>query len=317
MRVALGKSSRIYLPSLRLFPLGTTLGPSTSTTVTRVMLAFEDNGSLKIGVRFDKQIPDGNDLGGLCEEDHGFFCFAELLRPDFSAGEEVERLAMTELIERLHCGCVVSKNSYDLLDSGGIQCVTCMKNSAAQSASGQVVPKLFPCPNNLLFFGKRDELLSSRKFAQPPSLMLDSRNDDIAIVNKSNHLFMVSDIEAGQSSNILRQKEMENGPRQIKWEQPTLNIGDMGRPLLTRSQSALESPQCTRRDDNKDPITDSTTSESFPEACVSMNLGITNNGNRMEATSTAERPMLSPTIAIAEGRDLATALSPHKGLGIS
>jgi len=65
----------------------------------RVMLAFEDNGSSKIGVRFDKQIPDGNDLGGLCEEDHGFFCSAESLRPDFSAGEEVERLAMTELIE--------------------------------------------------------------------------------------------------------------------------------------------------------------------------------------------------------------------------
>ncbi|CAD6252768.1 unnamed protein product [Miscanthus lutarioriparius] len=65
----------------------------------RVMLAFEDNGSSKIGVRFDKQILDGNDLGGLCEEDHGFFCSAELLRPDFSAGEEVERLAMTELIE--------------------------------------------------------------------------------------------------------------------------------------------------------------------------------------------------------------------------
>lgn len=65
----------------------------------RVMLAFEDNGSSKIGVRFDKQIPDGNDLGGLCEEDHGFFCSAELLRPDFSGGEEVERLALTELIE--------------------------------------------------------------------------------------------------------------------------------------------------------------------------------------------------------------------------
>jgi hypothetical protein len=41
--------------------------------------------------------------------------------------------------------------------------------------------------------------------------MLDSRNDDIAIVNKSNHLFMVISIEAGQSSNILRQKEIENG----------------------------------------------------------------------------------------------------------
>ncbi|KQJ87390.1 hypothetical protein BRADI_4g10700v3 [Brachypodium distachyon] len=65
----------------------------------RVMLAFEENGSSKIGVRFDKQVPDGNDLGGLCEEDHGFFCSAELLRPDFAGGEEVERLAMTELIE--------------------------------------------------------------------------------------------------------------------------------------------------------------------------------------------------------------------------
>jgi hypothetical protein len=82
-----------------------------------------------------------------------------------------------------------------------------------------VVPKLFPCPNNLLFFGKSDKLLSIRKFEQPPSLMLDSRNDDIAIVNKSNnHLFMVIDIEVGQSNNILRQKEIENGPRQIKWE---------------------------------------------------------------------------------------------------
>ncbi|CAD6342289.1 unnamed protein product [Miscanthus lutarioriparius] len=214
--------------------------------------------------------------------------------------------------KRLHCGCVASKNSYDLLDSGGVQCVTCMKNSAAQSASGQVVPKLFPCPNNLRFFDKTDELLSSRKFEQPPSLMLDSRNDDIAIVNKSNHLFMVKGIEAGQSSNILRQKEIENGSRQIKWEQPTLSIGDMGRPFLTRSRSALESPQCTRRDDNKDPTTDSTTSESFSEACLSMSLGIASNGNRMEATSTAERPILSPTTAIAEGRELATTLSPFQ-----
>lgn len=44
----------------------------------KVVLPFEENGSSKIGVRFDKQIPDGNDLGGLCEEDHGFFCACEL-----------------------------------------------------------------------------------------------------------------------------------------------------------------------------------------------------------------------------------------------
>ncbi|KAG6496748.1 hypothetical protein ZIOFF_044620 [Zingiber officinale] len=74
----------------------------------RVLLAFEENVSSKVGVRFDKQIPEGNDLGGLCEEDHGFFCagdsqltllFSDLLRPDFSGSEEFEKLAINELLE--------------------------------------------------------------------------------------------------------------------------------------------------------------------------------------------------------------------------
>ena len=45
----------------------------------KVVLTFE-NESSKVGVRFDRQIPDGNDLGGLCEEDRGFFCHSECLR---------------------------------------------------------------------------------------------------------------------------------------------------------------------------------------------------------------------------------------------
>ncbi|KAJ6817035.1 uncharacterized protein M6B38_363115 [Iris pallida] len=65
----------------------------------KVLLAFEENGFSKIGVRFDKQIPEGNDLGGLCEEDHGFFCTADLLRPDHPGGEDTERVAINELIE--------------------------------------------------------------------------------------------------------------------------------------------------------------------------------------------------------------------------
>ncbi|XP_042414015.1 uncharacterized protein LOC122002771 isoform X1 [Zingiber officinale] len=65
----------------------------------RVVLAFEENGSSKVGVRFDKQIPEGSDLGGLCEEDHGFFCAADLLRPDFSGSEDFEKLAINELLE--------------------------------------------------------------------------------------------------------------------------------------------------------------------------------------------------------------------------
>ncbi|KDP28140.1 hypothetical protein JCGZ_13911 [Jatropha curcas] len=65
----------------------------------KVVLPFEDNGSSKIGVRFDRAIPEGNDLGGLCEEDHGFFCPANSLRLDGAGGEDVDRLAVSELFE--------------------------------------------------------------------------------------------------------------------------------------------------------------------------------------------------------------------------
>jgi len=39
-----------------------------------IFLPFEENRSSKVGVRFDKKILGGNDLGGNCEVDHGLFC---------------------------------------------------------------------------------------------------------------------------------------------------------------------------------------------------------------------------------------------------
>ncbi|GMI69426.1 hypothetical protein like AT1G02890 [Hibiscus trionum] len=65
----------------------------------KVVLAFEENGSSKIGVRFDRCIPEGNDLGGLCEEDHGFFCAASSLRLDSSGGDDVDKLVINEIFE--------------------------------------------------------------------------------------------------------------------------------------------------------------------------------------------------------------------------
>ncbi|XP_010522785.1 PREDICTED: uncharacterized protein LOC104801270 isoform X2 [Tarenaya hassleriana] len=65
----------------------------------KVVLAFEGNGSSKIGVRFDRSIADGNDLGGLCEEDHGFFCTAGSLRLDSSTSDDADKLAINEIFE--------------------------------------------------------------------------------------------------------------------------------------------------------------------------------------------------------------------------
>ncbi|XP_058008640.1 uncharacterized protein LOC110632953 isoform X3 [Hevea brasiliensis] len=84
----------VGLPSLQNPPRGPAVGFR-----GKVVLAFEENGSSKIGVRFDRSIPEGNDLGGLCEEDHGFFCAANSLRLDGPGGEDVDRLAVNELFE--------------------------------------------------------------------------------------------------------------------------------------------------------------------------------------------------------------------------
>ncbi|CAN6981811.1 unnamed protein product [Brassica rapa subsp. trilocularis] len=65
----------------------------------KVVLAFEDNASSKIGVRFDKPIADGNDLGGLCEKDRGFFCAASSLRLDSYSSDDVDKLAINEIFE--------------------------------------------------------------------------------------------------------------------------------------------------------------------------------------------------------------------------
>ena len=43
----------------------------------KVLLVFEDHGSSKVGVRFDKSIPYGNDLGNHSEYDHGNFFYGE------------------------------------------------------------------------------------------------------------------------------------------------------------------------------------------------------------------------------------------------
>ena len=45
----------------------------------KVALLFEDNPFSKIGVRFDKPVPDGVDLGNICEGGHGFFCNGNVL----------------------------------------------------------------------------------------------------------------------------------------------------------------------------------------------------------------------------------------------
>ncbi|TKY55321.1 AAA domain-containing protein [Spatholobus suberectus] len=73
-------------------------GPSNGSR-GKVVLLFEDNPLSKIGVRFDKPIPDGVDLGGACEGGQGFFCNVTDLRLESSAVEELDKLLIHSLFE--------------------------------------------------------------------------------------------------------------------------------------------------------------------------------------------------------------------------
>lgn len=50
---------------------------------------------MEFEVRFNRSIPEGNDLSGFCE-DHGFFCAATSLCLD-SSGGDVQKLVVNEL----------------------------------------------------------------------------------------------------------------------------------------------------------------------------------------------------------------------------
>ncbi|KAF5957321.1 hypothetical protein HYC85_004546 [Camellia sinensis] len=65
----------------------------------KVLLPFEDNPSSKIGVRFDKPIHDGVDLGGLCDVGHGFFCNVNDLRLEATGVEDLDKLLINTLFE--------------------------------------------------------------------------------------------------------------------------------------------------------------------------------------------------------------------------
>ncbi|XP_050936082.1 uncharacterized protein LOC103484405 isoform X13 [Cucumis melo] len=73
-------------------------GPPNGTR-GKVVLTFDNNSSSKIGVKFDKLIPDGVDLGGYCEGGYGYFCNATDLRLENSGVEELDKILIDILFE--------------------------------------------------------------------------------------------------------------------------------------------------------------------------------------------------------------------------
>ncbi|XP_062143427.1 uncharacterized protein LOC133851135 [Alnus glutinosa] len=131
----------------------------------KVVLPFEENGNSKIGVRFDKSIPDGNNLGGLCEDDHGFFCSANnLQRLDGFGGDDIDKLAINDIFE------VTSKESKI---APLILFVKDIEKAMVGSSDSYTVLKikLENLPKNVVIIGSHTQMDSRKEKAHPGGLL--------------------------------------------------------------------------------------------------------------------------------------------------
>ncbi|KAJ0113143.1 hypothetical protein Patl1_01019 [Pistacia atlantica] len=130
----------------------------------RVVLPFEENDSSKIGVRFDKTVMEGNNLGGFCEDLHGFFCPASSLRLDPSVGDDVDKLAINELFE-------VALN--ESKSSPLILFVKDMEKSMVGNGDAYSVlkSKLENLPSNVVVIGSHTQMDNRKEKSHPGGLL--------------------------------------------------------------------------------------------------------------------------------------------------
>ncbi|CAL5208914.1 unnamed protein product [Lathyrus oleraceus] len=128
----------------------------------RVLIAFENNRSSKIGVRFEKSIPDGNDLGGLCENDHGFFCSANhLVLVDGCGGDDSSKVAINEIFE-------IASN----LSKSGPLVLLIKDIEKGVSGNSEVLKSKFgSLPQNVVVIGSHIQPDNRKEKTQPGSLL--------------------------------------------------------------------------------------------------------------------------------------------------
>ncbi|KAL1550246.1 hypothetical protein AAHA92_18238 [Salvia divinorum] len=158
----------------------------------RVVLAFEGNGYSKIGVRFDRAVPEGNDLGGLCEKDHGFFCSAVSLSLESSNVDDIDELAISELFE------VASMESRR---GSLIMFVKDIEKSVIGNLEAYTVfkMKLEALPENVVVIASHTQTDTRKDKPQPGGFLLTKLSNQTALF----------DIAFGDNFNKLQDKNKE------------------------------------------------------------------------------------------------------------
>ncbi|GLU07398.1 hypothetical protein SLE2022_243580 [Rubroshorea leprosula] len=130
----------------------------------QVFLAFEDNASSKVGVRFDTPIPQGNDLGGICEKDNGFFCAADSLCLDSSGGDDSDKVVVDELFE---VTINESKNSPLILFLKDIE----KSIAGSHDVNAALRSKFDNLPANVVVIGSHTQMDNRKEKSHPGGLL--------------------------------------------------------------------------------------------------------------------------------------------------
>ncbi|WOL16323.1 B3 domain-containing protein [Canna indica] len=207
--------------------------------------------------------------------------------------------------KRLHCGCVASRSSFDLLDTGGVQCIGCMKSSevpfmpseAVQSFLSQHHQRVFAISAKGSKENDADTSVTGRA-CEMPTTTTDSKNDFGGFVKGKG----MSNVDPEQSESEIRSFG------HIKWEQHSPEVGIAS--FSNRYQGPIGSSQISQQDE-KDFMTDKSICDSLAQVCLSMSLGNINQSSNTEACTSAERPFLALPLAcsIVEGKDERKPLS--------
>ncbi|PIN21968.1 AAA+-type ATPase [Handroanthus impetiginosus] len=125
----------------------------------KVLLPFEDNPLSKIGVSFDKPMPDGVDFGGLCDHGHGFFCYANELRVEDLDKLLIDTLFETVVDESQNSPFILFMKDAEKSMSGNAESYAIFKN------------KLEKLPDNVVIIGSHIQMDNRKEKSHPGGLL--------------------------------------------------------------------------------------------------------------------------------------------------
>ncbi|XP_010931366.1 B3 domain-containing protein Os07g0679700 isoform X2 [Elaeis guineensis] len=204
----------------------------------------------------------------------------------------------------LHCGCIASKSSFDLLDNGGVQCISCMKNSKCESAQVpcEVIQELLPQPPQLVLAPSSVSPMDEKEgndFVARLTINAGELQHTSATGERDN--CKGSDIQLGSSTEgdghsilVLAQRESINGSfGRIQREQVALHLGEKGSTCFTNKKDGpIGSSLVINKGDRNDTVSDKIIYESLAHACLSISLGTSNSGD-MTACLNSKNPQIT------------------------